>query len=136
MLIVVLDTNVLVSALSATSIHHPILSALIQKKYFIAVSTEIFMEYEEQIKKRYNEETAAFFFNFIAYSPQVLAVEPSFQFHLITTDKDDNKFVDCALAANAHFIVSNDRHFNVLAEVTFPKVVVMKAEAFMQLINT
>lgn len=135
MLIVVLDTNVLVSALSATSPHHSIVIALIQKKYAIAVSTEIYLEYEEQIRKRYSADAAAFFFNFITYSPQVLSVEPTYHFQLIVADDDDNKFVDCVLAANANCIVSNDKHFNVLAEVPFPKVQVMKVDEFIRLLN-
>ena len=37
-----------------------------------------------------------------------------FHFHLIEQDKDDNKFVDCAIAANAKYIVSEDAHFKQL----------------------
>jgi len=36
--------------------------------------------------------------------------------------KDDNKFVDCAVSANASCIVTNDRHFNVLRNIEFPKI--------------
>ena len=34
---------------------------------------------------------------------------------------DDNKFVDCAFAANATYIVSDDKHYDVLKEVDFPQ---------------
>ena len=37
----------------------------------------------------------------------------------ILQDKDDNKFVDCAIAANARFIVSEDGHFKYLKESRF-----------------
>lgn len=56
---------------------------------------------------------------------------PSYAFHLIKADEDDNKFVDCAIVANAKYIVSNDRHFDVLREIPFPKVDVIKINQFL-----
>jgi len=40
-----------------------------------------------------------------------------YNFNLITEDEDDNKFVDCVIASNAIFLVSNDRHFQVLKKI-------------------
>nr|WP_207681806.1 PIN domain-containing protein [Desulfonema magnum] len=37
-----------------------------------------------------------------------------YHWNLISADPDDNKFADCAVSANAHYLVSNDRHFRVL----------------------
>jgi len=34
--------------------------------------------------------------------------------HPITHDPDDNKFADCAIAAEADFILTEDRHFQEL----------------------
>ena len=44
-------------------------------------------------------------------------VTPYYKLHLIHADEDDNKFVDCAFAAGASCIVSNDAHFKILNEV-------------------
>lgn len=49
-------------------------------------------------------------------------VTPYFHFNLIEADKDDNKFVDCAICGNAKFIVTEDHHFDVLRQISFPKV--------------
>ena len=49
---------------------------------------------------------------------------------LITQDPDDNKFVDCAIVANADYLVSEDNHFNVLKDIPFPKVNVITLEQF------
>ena len=49
---------------------------------------------------------------------------------LIKDDPDDNKFVDCAIAGNVKFVVSNDKHFNILKSIEFPNVEVIKAEEF------
>jgi len=40
--------------------------------------------------------------------------DPRFRFEFIKADADDNKFVDCAIIANADYIVSDDTHFNEL----------------------
>ena len=40
----------------------------------------------------------------------------------ITSDRDDNKFVDCAIVAGAKFIVSNDKAFAELKNYAFPQV--------------
>lgn len=47
-------------------------------------------------------------------------------------DPDDNKFVDCAFAANATYIVSDDTHYDVLREITFPQILVLKLKAFIE----
>ncbi len=51
----------------------------------------------------------------------------------VTTDR--NKFVDCAFAGNAHYIVSNDKHFNALKEVEFPKLSIITGEDFAELLQ-
>lgn len=55
---------------------------------------------------------------------------------MITADPDDNKFVDCAIAATARYVVSNERHFNVLRlKETFPTVEVINLKNFLELIQ-
>lgn len=50
-------------------------------------------------------------------------------------DPDDDKFVDCAIAGNADFIVTNDRHFRVLKGIKFPKVKVITLEEFFEMLT-
>ena len=50
----------------------------------------------------------------------------------LNNDPDDNKFVDVAVACSAHYLVTNDRHFNVVHDVAFPKINLVKAEAFLE----
>ena len=63
-------------------------------------------------------------------------VNPYFSLHLITDDHDDDKFVDCAFAANATYIVSNDKHYDVLKEIDFPKILVLKLQEFLGLLQS
>ena len=55
---------------------------------------------------------------------------PHYRFHLITADQDDNKFVDCAIAANAEYIVTEDHHFNELKNISFPSVAIINLKDF------
>ena len=59
-------------------------------------------------------------------------IDPYFHWNLITADPDDNKFVDCAFAANATYIVSDDTHYDVLQEITFPQILVLKLKTFIE----
>ena len=63
-------------------------------------------------------------------------VNPYFSLHLIEEDHDDDKFVDCAFAANATFIVSEDKHYNVLQDIDFPKLLVLKLKEFLDLLQS
>lgn len=51
-------------------------------------------------------------------------------FGLIELDEDDNKFVDCAIASDAEYIVTNDNHFSVLRTIPWPKVNVIALMEF------
>jgi hypothetical protein len=43
--------------------------------------------------------------------------------------------VDCALNAGADFIVTNDKHFNVLKSIDFPKINVADIDTFKKIIS-
>jgi predicted nucleic acid-binding protein len=58
-----------------------------------------------------------------------------YNWQLITADPDDNKFVDCAICANARYLVSNDRHFSVLKKIDFPKVGILTIQEFQKIIQ-
>ena len=68
-------------------------------------------------------------------SKNVEYIMPHFKFRLIEADHDDDKFVDCAFAANATYIVSDDSHFEVLKEIQFPKLLVLKLKKFLELLQ-
>ena len=70
--------------------------------------------------------------NAIVRSPYTRMVDPHYRFGLIEQDPDDNKFVDCAIIAGADYIVSEDTHFRVLADIPFPSVNVIRLDEFLQ----
>jgi uncharacterized protein len=70
--------------------------------------------------------------NVIQNAPNVLFVHRYLRWQIISIDPDDNKFIDCAIAANARCIVSHDKHFNILSNIPFPYVTVLSVAAFKQ----
>ena len=69
-------------------------------------------------------------------SEYVELINPYFRLQLIEVDHDDDKFVDCAFAANATYIVSDDKHYDVLKEIDFPKLLVLKLKEFLGLLQS
>ena len=132
---VVLDTNCLVQSLPSKSIYHKIWEDFLEGKYILCVSNEILNEYEEIITRYSSPQVAKNVVDAIAHSPHTLYKESYFKFRLITQDPDDNKFVDCAIIANAHYLVTNDKHFNVLKKNDFPKVDCISLASFKKLLT-
>ena len=62
--------------------------------------------------------------------PQTEHIEAFYKCQLIEEDKDDNKYVDVAIASNADYIITNDKHFKVLQNIPFPKVQILSLQEF------
>lgn len=127
---IVLDTNSLIQCLPPDSPYRPVWLAFLEGKYRLCVSNEILDEYEEILQRLAGNFTAQLAIRAITSNTCVLFVDPYYHFGLITADPDDNKFVDCAIAASARCIVSNDRHSDVLRHIAFPHVEVQTLKAF------
>lgn len=133
-MLIVIDTNVLLVSISDRSKHHWLYKAVIDKKIQIAFTNDILAEYEEQIAAHWHPEVAA---NVIRSLIELSTSKPTiiyFHLNLIESDADDNKFADCAFAANADYIVTNDSHFNVLKQISFPAIRVVNIEEFKEIL--
>ena len=126
----VIDTNIFIAIIGKKSPFRWIFDCIIQGKIILCVSNEILFEYRETLAKKTNEEVAENVIEFLAVSPFVHKIEIYFNFRLISDDTDDNKFADCAISANAACLVSNDKHFQVLKAINFPKLTVLKLQEF------
>ena len=127
---VVLDTNCLLQILSKRSNYFDVWMSFVMGKYTLCVSTEILEEYEEVIASHMSPLAAKLAVEMILRANNVVRVDAQYRFRLIAIDEDDNKFVDCAIVANADFIVSNDKHFRVLSTIPVPHVEVIRLEEF------
>ncbi len=132
---IVLDTNCLVNVIMPGSYNNDVWQAFRAGKYILCVTNEILYEYHEILTKRYNNIIANTVLKELIETPNVERVNPSFRFNLITADPDDNKFVDCAVASGATYIVSNDHHFQELKLYKFPLVDVRSLIDFLEIVR-
>lgn len=127
---IVLDTNVFIATIGKTSPHRWIFDAIIEGRFILCISNSILLEYEEILAQKSTPEIADNISNFLAIYPYVYRKEPYIDWNLITEDPDDNKFVDCSVAADAFCIVSNDRHFRPYKNNDFPPLKVLTLVEF------
>lgn len=132
---VVIDTNVLLMSIPTVSRYRPIFQGLINGDFELALSNEILSEYVEVIQNRASTAVAKNIAELLLNRENVIQVEPFYRWNLITEDYDDNKFVDCAVAASAKHIVSNDKHLRVLKNVDFPPTDVVLADTFLDMLR-
>ncbi|MBC7641463.1 MAG: putative toxin-antitoxin system toxin component, PIN family [Flavobacterium sp.] len=126
---IVLDTNVFLVSISSKSKLHWIFESLINGKFILCISTDILLEYAEIIENHMGTIASESALGVIQNLPNVEFVTNYFKFNLLK-DEDDNKFVDCAIASNAQYIVSHDKDFNVLKDIDFTKIIVINTNNF------
>ena len=129
---VVLDTNCLIMAISARNEYYQVWQDFLDGKYTLCISNEIIEEYAEVLARNISPLLSEYVISAILNRRNVILKAPSYAFHLIEADTDDNKFVDCAISSNAKYIVSHAHHFNILKQIPFPKVDVISLNAFLQ----
>lgn len=133
-MIVVLDCNILVICLTTRSPYHTIYQALLSGKFSLAVTNDILLEYQEIIEQKYSRTTANAFMALLHELPNVRYVTAFYQWRLLTVDEDDNKYCDCALAVNADFIVTEDKHFDALKGLSFPPLKIVAIDEFVNFV--
>lgn len=128
----VLDTNCLIQIVSPRSKYHTLWDTFTCGDNTLCVSNEIIEEYVEIMQKLMGYAVAEYVVKTILNSPFTQIITPYYHFNLIEADRDDNKFVDCAIAAHAKCIVTNDHHYDVLNTIPFPKVEVVSLVTFVE----
>ena len=128
----VLDTNSLIQSLPTRSKYHDLWVSLFDGRNIFCVSNEILEEYEEILQRKTNNILASRVISAILSNEYTSLITPYFHFKLIQADEDDNKFVYCSIFGNAKVIVTEDHHFNVLQEISFPKVDICSLDEIMK----
>lgn len=127
---IVLDTNCLLQSLPSKSPYHHVWARILDGSVVLCVNTEILNEYEEILSEKITSEIAKNVVKAIARLASTYYQEVYIHFGLIEQDKDDNKFVDCAIASNAEYIVTNDKHFDILKAISWPQISVVALQEF------
>ena len=134
---VVLDTNCVLQIVFPKSCYKEVWDALLAQEYTICLTNDILLEYREILERRFGSpQFADEVIELIVSLPNTERISPAYRFNLITSDPDDNKFVDCAITAGATYIVSNDHHFSELKKYEFPKVSVRTLSEFVEIIRS
>ncbi|NJN33355.1 MAG: putative toxin-antitoxin system toxin component, PIN family [Saprospiraceae bacterium] len=132
---IVLDTNIILSSVSRYSPHRIVFDKFEQGSYILCLTTEILLEYEEKLTENFNPLLAELTVGAMLLKRNTLFQEVYIRWSLLTKDQDDNKFVDCAVAANADYLVTNDRGFRILKNLPFPKLKIIRIEEFEEILK-
>lgn len=131
---IVLDTNAVLRSISRRSEYAIVIDMLHKKAFELYVSNDILLEYEEKITEIFSKETAELLIGAFTLLDNVKKSEVHFHLNMISVDPDDNKFSDCAFAANVHYLVTDDKHFNVLKSISFPVIHVITLEQLKEIL--
>jgi uncharacterized protein len=111
MLKIVLDTNVLISAIVFGGKPRKILEKIISGKSGFAVSKDILDEVDGVLSgKKFKYPSQAVYEIRNAIEELGEFVVPEIRINRITKDPDDNKILECAITAKADIIISGDSH--------------------------
>jgi len=121
-MIVILDTNVIISALlSPTGAPGEIIDLMEKGEIIVFTSNSLLLELERVLKyskvTKYldlNEEEINLFLKRFKMYTEV--VEPDLRVNVIEKDPDDDRVLECAVAAKASFIITGDEHLLELNE--------------------
>ena len=115
MLKVVIDTNVLVSALlKPDSIPELIISLILENHMILFITEPIVAEYEEVLSRdKFRSLDRNKVKGFLSrLKAQARWIKPQAHLDIIRIDREDNKFLECAQEAKADFLVTgNTKHF-------------------------
>lgn len=118
-----IDTNTLLQGRAATHRYFPILDAVVDGRMTWALSNRVLTEYEEIICQSAGLQSwrkLELLIELIDITMGTIQrVSPHFQFHVISNDPDDNAFTDCAIAAHADYVITDDKHFAPLANAGY-----------------
>ncbi len=120
---VVLDTNVLISALALISESSDQVLELVRRgEIELFISKPILTEFKRvlMVKFRYSESEANERLALIIKMAEL--VDPKEHFSAIQDDESDNRILECAFAAKANFIISGDKHLKNLKEFKSIKI--------------
>lgn len=119
---VVLDANVVISALiTPQGAMAQVLDFWKQGGYELVLSPEILDEiarvaHYPRIQERYHLNNAEIDEFVRLLGEEATLVEPSLRIQAVTEDPDDDRYVECAVAASAELIVTGDAHLLKLVE--------------------
>jgi len=127
---VVLDTNCFISCIGKLSANRTVFDAFLDGRYDLYVSSEILLEYEEKFTQFWGSDVAHNLMGVLLTSQNTYLQDIYFNFRLVDSDPDDNKFADTYICSSADLLITNDKHLLSLRPDEFPYVRTMTLEDF------
>ena len=127
---IVLDTNVLISAIVLGGRSREVLEKVIAGRLTMAISAEMLAEFQgvlEGKKFRYPSDIVRTIVHELLAVSEL--VRPRMKVEQIKADPADNRILECALESGAACIVSGDRHLLELGQ--FEGIPILDAAAFL-----
>lgn len=110
---IVIDTNILISAAISGKNPEFIIKFIIENnQYKWIISQAIFDEYLEVLNRpkiKLSGEKRQQWLNLVQDSTEMITVDIDYNF---SRDQKDAKFIACAIASNADFLITGDKDFN------------------------
>ena len=129
-----LDTNVLISAVVYGGNPREILQAAISGTIDVSISEALIQEMQDVLQRPQFGLSIQFVQNTIAELNSVAEwVVPQKHVHLIEDDPSDNMVLDCAVAAEADYIVTGDHH--LLRHVELGNLKIINPEEFVRILR-
>lgn len=132
-MIVVLDTNILISSIFWRGLPYEVILNALKGKYSLYLSTEILNELEEKLnlKFKFPEDKIKVHIEILREYGKI--IEPTVKVDVIKEDPDDNRILECAVSCNADYIVSGDHHLLKLKQ--FKGIKIVTAKKFLEIIK-
>ncbi len=121
---VVLDTNVLASGIFWGGVPFKIIKLWQEEKIELFVSSQILDEYLRTIQKLTQKlnrnDLYEDWISLISAKTTLISIKKSFH---VCRDPHDNKFIDCAIASKAKYIITGDNDLLVLQKIMNVQIV-------------
>lgn len=123
MIKVVVDTNVFLSAIFWKGNPEKVVKKCVRKEVMGITSPAILEELETKLRRKfaYPEEQTERYIELVITDFEV--VMPKQKLSVVKDDPTDNKVIEAAVAANADYIVSGDRHLLGIGDYKGVKIV-------------
>jgi len=129
---IVIDTNIYISSIFWGGKPREIVDLGRSGKVLIFTSSEIEKELEQKLKTKFGLPDAETDQILLDFSTFTVPVKVSRRIRVVGDDPDDDKFIECAVASRAGFIVSGDKHLLDLKE--YDGITIMKSADFLFII--
>ena len=127
----ILDTNVIVSGLLFGGTPRKILELALTGRVELATSPDLLEELERVLLYKFPHARKAILGSLEALQAITLLFIPSERVNAVADDPDDNRVLECAVAAEADFIVSGDKHLLHLEQ--FHNIPILSPQQFLHL---